>query len=61
MNQIGIFAMRQHDQIMRGREFHHTEQVVFAEASRSGLREIGINMFWGNSLDGCVVDHRSHY
>lgn len=31
-------------------------EVVFAEASRSGLREIGINMFWGNTLGFVAVD-----
>jgi len=31
-------------------------EVVFAEASRSGLREIGINLWWGNQLGFVAVD-----
>lgn len=31
-------------------------EVVFAEASRSGLREIGINLFWGNNLGFVQID-----
>lgn len=31
-------------------------EVVFAEASRSGLREIGINLWWGNSLGFIAAD-----
>ena len=31
-------------------------EVVFAEASRSGLREIGINLWWGNNLGFVAVD-----